>query len=99
MLTPLPGTDLYSEVESQPLTNNYDYFDFIHTLLPTKLTLKEFYCEYYKLGRKAIPFFKQLVFLSKYPLREIIPTLVKSYRIYNRIKKAYLDYSEGGMPK
>ncbi len=98
VLTPLPGTDLYEEVRGQLLTHNYDYFDFIHTLLPTSLPLKEFYHEYYQLGRRAIPFGKQLSFLRSYPLREIIPTLVKSYRFYSRLKSAYLDYQcEGAL--
>ncbi|MFC1999483.1 B12-binding domain-containing radical SAM protein [Chloroflexota bacterium] len=99
VLTPLPGTDLHEEVKSQLLTHNYDYFDFIHTLLPTALPLKEFYTEYYQLGRKAIPLTKQLSFLRRYSLREIIPTLVKSYRVYNRLKTAYLDYEYKGAPK
>ena len=99
VLTPLPGTDLYEEVKSQLLTHNYDYFDFIHTLLPTALPLKEFYEEYYQLRRKATPLTKQLSFLMKYPLREIPPTLVKSYRFYNRLKTAYLDYGNEGAPK
>jgi hypothetical protein len=33
---------------------NYDYFDFIHTLLPTALPLEDFYEEYYQLLQKAI---------------------------------------------
>ncbi|HJX70119.1 MAG TPA: radical SAM protein [Dehalococcoidia bacterium] len=92
VLTPLPGTDLHEEVKGQLLTHNYDYFDVIHTLLPTALPLKEFYKEYYQLSRKAIPLTKQLSFLRRYPLREIIPTLVKAYRVYNRLKTVYLDY-------
>jgi radical SAM superfamily enzyme YgiQ (UPF0313 family) len=92
VLTPLPGTDLYEDVRSQLLTHNYDYFDFIHTLLPTTLPLKEFYEEYYQLGRKAIPLTKQLSFLWRYSLRETIPTVIKSYRIYKQVKTAYLDY-------
>ncbi|MFC1932232.1 B12-binding domain-containing radical SAM protein [Chloroflexota bacterium] len=99
VLTPLPGTDLYEEVRSQLLTHNYDYFDFIHTLIPTSLPLKEFYNEYYQLGRKAIPLMKQLSFLRSYSIGEIIPTLVKSYRIYNRLKSAYLDYEYEGTLK
>jgi radical SAM superfamily enzyme YgiQ (UPF0313 family) len=92
MLTPLPGTDLYEEVSSQMITHNYEYFDFNHTLLPTTLPLKEFYGEYYRLYRTGIPFSKQLSVLRKYPLKEIPPTLVKGYRIYNRLRRAYLDY-------
>ncbi len=46
VLTPLPGTDLYEQVKNELITHNYDYFDFIHTLLPTRLSLKEFYTHY-----------------------------------------------------
>ncbi len=92
VLTPLPGTDLYEEVRGQMITHDYEYFDFNHTLLPTALPLKEFYGEYYRLYREGIPFGKQLSVLKKYPLKEIPPTLVKAYRIYNRLRGAYLDY-------
>jgi radical SAM superfamily enzyme YgiQ (UPF0313 family) len=92
VLTPLPGTDLYDEVRGQLITHNYEYFDFNHTLLPTTLSLKEFYREYYRLYRAGIAFSKQLSVLSKYPLKDIPPTLIKGYRVYNRLRKAYLDY-------
>ena len=48
MLTPLPGTDFYEEIKDRLLTNDYDFFDFIHTLLPTDLPLDKFYVEYYQ---------------------------------------------------
>ncbi len=96
VLTPLPGTDLYGEVRTQMITHNYDYFDFIHTLLPTALPLKDFYREFSDLYRKAIPLGKALAFLSKYPWREIPGTLVKSVQIRDRMRKAYMDYEEGG---
>jgi len=95
VLTPLPGTDFYEEVKAQLMTHNYDYFDFIHTLLPTALPLKEFYREYYNLYKKAVPFSKQfLLVLKKFPLREIPPLKKKSNRILNQLKNAYKDYRE-----
>ncbi|MFC1994132.1 B12-binding domain-containing radical SAM protein [Chloroflexota bacterium] len=99
VLTPLPGTDLYEEVKDQLLTHDYDYYDFIHTLLPTALPLKEFYEEYYQLLRKAAPITKQLSFLMKYPLKTIPSTLAKSYRFYNRLKTVHLDYENEGTGK
>jgi radical SAM superfamily enzyme YgiQ (UPF0313 family) len=92
VLTPLPGTDLYEAVSGQMITHDYEYFDFNHTLLPTALPLKEFCEEYYRLYREGIAFSKQISVLSKYPLKEIPATLVKGYRVYNRLKRAYLDY-------
>ena len=53
MLTPLPGTDFYEEIKDRLLTNDYDFFDFIHTLLPTDLPLDDFYEECYQLSTKS----------------------------------------------
>lgn len=93
VLTPLPGTDLYEEVKARLLTHNYDYFDFIHTLLPTVLPLKEFYEEYYQLYKKAIPLHKQfLVALRRFPLIEIPSLIKKANRVLTQLKNAYRDY-------
>jgi radical SAM superfamily enzyme YgiQ (UPF0313 family) len=92
VLTPLPGTDLYEEVKDRLLTRNYDLVDFLHTLLPTTLPLKDFYEEYYQLYQRAIPFRKKLSILGKYPLKEIPSTLATSRRLFKRLRRAYLDY-------
>jgi radical SAM superfamily enzyme YgiQ (UPF0313 family) len=92
VLTPLPGTDFYQEVETQLITHNYDYFDFIHTLLPTELPLKRFYAEYARLYRSAIPLTNALSFLGKYPLREIPSALASSFRLQTLLRNAYKDY-------
>jgi radical SAM superfamily enzyme YgiQ (UPF0313 family) len=92
VLTPLPGTDLYQEVSEQLIIHNYDYFDFIHTILPTSLPLKEFYAEYHDLFLKGITLNKQYALLQKYPLKELPHLLVKVGRFYKRLKTAYKDY-------
>ena len=43
VLTPLPGTELYNDNRQSFMLKNFDYFDFAHSILPTKLPLKEFY--------------------------------------------------------
>ena len=93
VLTPLPGTDLYNEVKDQFITRHYDYFDLIHTVLPTKLPLDDFYREYHGLYRKAVPVSKGLSFLMKYPWREIPGTLMKWERWLNRLKRLGRDYA------
>lgn len=92
VLTPLPGTELYDEARALMLTRNYDYYDFIHTLLPTKLPLKEFYSEYYDLYAKGFSWKSRLSIFAKYPWRERLPALVGGLRVFNRLKKAYRDY-------
>jgi radical SAM superfamily enzyme YgiQ (UPF0313 family) len=92
VLTPLPGTELYEELKDQMVTQNYDYFDFIHTLLPTELPLKSFYREYYKLYQQGISPKQQLVFLRKYPLKELPHLLLKGQKFYRQLLAAYKDY-------
>ena len=43
VLTPLPGTELYSQYYDDLLTHDYRHFDVIHAVLPTKLPREEFY--------------------------------------------------------
>jgi radical SAM superfamily enzyme YgiQ (UPF0313 family) len=95
VLTPLPGTDLHEEVRDRLLTHNYDYFDFIHTVLPTQLPLKEFYEEYCQLYKKAISPLKGLAFVAQYPWRDIPSILAKTLWWYKRLRATYLDYEDG----
>lgn len=43
ILTPIPGTQLYQERASELTTSNYEVYDFLHTVLPTRLPEREFY--------------------------------------------------------
>jgi radical SAM superfamily enzyme YgiQ (UPF0313 family) len=56
VLTPLPGTELYERYFDQFVIHDYDYFDFIHSIFPTKLSRKEFYGEYAKLYLRSYSF-------------------------------------------
>lgn len=92
VLTPLPGTDLYSEVEDRLLTRDYDLFDFLHTQLPTALPLREFFEECEGLYKHAIPPARQISLLRKYRFTDIPGLMVKGQRVYKRLRNAYLDY-------
>lgn len=54
VLTPLPGTDLWDEAKQSVTTHDWEMYDIIHTVLPTKLPLEEFYDEYSGLWRHAL---------------------------------------------
>lgn len=92
VLTPLPGTDFYEEVKGRMITHDYDFFDFIHTLLPTHLPLDEFYEEYYQLSTKAASPWKKLSTVPKYHLRDLLALQAKGNRFYSRLRFAYRDY-------
>jgi len=53
ILTPLPGTELFTRLKEKLVTTNYELFDYVHAVLPTKLQLADFYREFtelYKAG-------------------------------------------------
>lgn len=54
VLTPLPGTDLWHEASSQVTTHDWEMFDIIHAVLPTKLSLEDFYAEYANLWKHVL---------------------------------------------
>jgi radical SAM superfamily enzyme YgiQ (UPF0313 family) len=54
VLTPLPGTDLWDSARQQVTTHDWEMYDIIHTVLPTKLSLEEFYAEYAGLWRHVL---------------------------------------------
>ena len=58
ILSPFPGTDLYNMVKENLITEGFELMDFFHTVLPTKLSLDEFYEEFLALYRRAYPFKK-----------------------------------------
>lgn len=45
VLTPLPGTEFFREKLGELTTRNYELFDFLHSVLPTRLPAKQFYGE------------------------------------------------------
>jgi radical SAM superfamily enzyme YgiQ (UPF0313 family) len=92
VLTPFVGTDLYDEVKEQLITRNYDYFDLVHTLLPTKLPLEDFYAELTRLYRSAIPLMKQISLLRRYSLHEIPALMAKYRRAFARLRTVHEDY-------
>jgi radical SAM superfamily enzyme YgiQ (UPF0313 family) len=55
ILTPFPGTGLYEEVKDQIITNNYEHFDCMHSVIPTAIPGSKFYEYYRRLYSKAYP--------------------------------------------
>jgi radical SAM superfamily enzyme YgiQ (UPF0313 family) len=49
ILTPYPGTVSYDRYAPQIFVKDYDYWDLLHAVIPTRLPIREFYEEYAKL--------------------------------------------------
>jgi hopanoid C-3 methylase len=54
VLTPLPGTDLWDTAKGQVTTHDWEMYDIVHAVLPTTLSLDDFYQEYSRLWRHAL---------------------------------------------
>ena len=54
ILTPLPGTDLWDTAKQRVTTHDWEMFDIVHAVLPTRLPLDEFYAEYSRLWRHVL---------------------------------------------
>ena len=59
ILTPIPGTQYFFEVEKD-IYLDYDYFDFAHATMPTKLPPEEFYRSWMNLYYKSYPLGRNL---------------------------------------
>jgi hypothetical protein len=54
ILTPLPGTDLWDHDKKRVTTQQWEMYDIVHSVLPTKLPLEEFYREYSALWQHSL---------------------------------------------
>jgi radical SAM superfamily enzyme YgiQ (UPF0313 family) len=54
ILTPLPGTDLWDSASRRVTTHEWEMYDIVHTVLPTKLPLEEFYAQYSQLWQHSL---------------------------------------------
>lgn len=60
VLTPLPGTELYQETRDTFEITNFDFFDFTHSILPTKLNPRDFYRQLTNLYVKSFSMWRLL---------------------------------------
>lgn len=75
VLTPLPGTELYAETLGLFEITNFDFFDFTHSILPTKLESKDFYHQLGKLYEKSYSISRYL----KHKINRILSLKKKKY--------------------
>ncbi|OAT83626.1 B12-binding domain-containing radical SAM protein [Desulfotomaculum copahuensis] len=89
ILTPLPGTQFFRNVEHMLIDREFEHFDVMHTLLPTKLPLRQFYKEVYTLYKNSSSVSERLKFISQFSLKDMI-TVIKLYRkVMAKLKNNY----------
>ncbi|MDD2497232.1 MAG: radical SAM protein [Desulfitobacteriaceae bacterium] len=89
ILTPLPGTKLFEETEDKLLTKEPKFYDFMHTVLPTTLPLKDFYSEYARTLMKATPITRYLKFISKFDRKRRLSTMKELLGVVKEVREGY----------
>lgn len=90
--TPLPGTGLYRQSRDRMLSHRPELFDMLHTLLPTRLPLPEFYAEMTKLYTSAVPLYRSLPALMRFGLHGMLLRIRLFGAFLEKMKRAHLDY-------
>lgn len=93
ILTPLPGTVMYEERQGDLLPYRPEMFDFIHTVVPTRLPFKEFYSEFARLWQCAVPPHRALKTFSLYGLKRLPGIFRLLSKATSTMRNAYLDHS------
>lgn len=92
ILTPLPGTQLYESKKAELISDKPETFDFLHTVLPTKLPLKQFYTEFARLLNKATPLLTSLKYIRKYEKGSRLRAGLDFMKIIKIIKNNYRSH-------
>ena len=92
VLTPLPGSSFFEKTKYQLITNNYDHFDLFHPVLPTKLSLKQFFKELHNLYMKLNGPQEIIPTLKKYNMLDIPANIMRYHKVAKQMKNAYKDY-------
>lgn len=79
ILTPLPGTVLYEKTHEELLTHNYNSFDFMHVVLPTKLPKYEY-------EKRFVQLYKRSYLSPRNVLKKIIKTKPSISQLYTESK-------------
>jgi radical SAM superfamily enzyme YgiQ (UPF0313 family) len=92
VLTPLPGTDLYTARESELLSCKPELYDMLHALFPTTLPMQEFYEELANLWTRAVPMYRVLPTLFRFGLHGMLGRIRLFSRVLAKCKLLHLDY-------
>ncbi|MCO1600690.1 B12-binding domain-containing radical SAM protein [Desulfosporosinus nitroreducens] len=89
ILTPLPGTKLFEQTEHQLIAKDPEFFDFMHTVLPTTLPLEEFYSEYARTIMKSTPTLRYLKYISKFNWKRRLPIMKDLLGVVKDVREGY----------
>jgi radical SAM superfamily enzyme YgiQ (UPF0313 family) len=94
VFTPIPHTQLFEQMKDEIIIHDFDFFDYTHTYLNTKLPLKKFYCELAHLYKHNVTLQKAVLSLLKYPLYRLPSAILKAIFSVYHIRNTFRDYKK-----
>ncbi len=92
VFSPSPGTELWQKHKNDFIKDPYDYYDCMHTILPTKLPIRRFYQHFsdlYGIAFRSNPLRLNKV---KIPFRELGVVISRGFRYVFALRKLYQEY-------
>jgi hopanoid C-3 methylase len=92
VFSPSPGTELWQQHKDNFIKDPYDYYDCMHTILPTKLPIQRFYQHFsdlYGIAFRANPLRLNKV---KIPFRELGVVISRGFRYVFALRGLYKEY-------
>jgi radical SAM superfamily enzyme YgiQ (UPF0313 family) len=92
VFSPSPGTELWQKHKNDFIKDPYVYYDCMHTILPTRLSIRRFYQHFsdlYGIVFRANPLRLNKI---KFPLRELGTVVYRGIKYVFALRKLYLEY-------
>ncbi len=95
VFSPSPGTELWQKHKNDFIKDPYVYYDCMHTILPTRLSIRRFYQHFsdlYGIVFRANPLRLNKI---KFPMRELGTVIYRGVKYVLALRKLYLEYEPG----
>ena len=92
VLSPSPGTDLFERHKHEFICDPFKYYDCMHTIIPTKITLKRFYQHFGRLYALALRQNPLRVNKIKVPLKDFFRAFIFGSRYIFSLYNISKDY-------
>ena len=94
VLSPSPGTDLFEKYRDRLICDPFKYYDCMHTIIPTKMTLKRFYQHFGRLYSLALRSNPLKVNKIRVNHKDLLKSVFKGTKYVSSLYNIYRDYPE-----
>lgn len=94
VLSPSPGTPFWNVNKERFICDPYRFYDCMHTILPTRLSLRKFYKHFSRLTSLALRANPLRVNKIKVPLRDFMRAIIRGTRYIIALQLIHRDYPQ-----